>query len=184
MNLVQLFKRSSVALLLAGSLASAQDISYDFAELRYLDSEIGNQDGDGIEVAGSYQFDPEWLVTGSYSAQDFGSSFDVDILEIGVGYILPQTNGFDLVGAASIVNADYGDDDDNGFRLALQARSNFTEQLEGRASLNYLDVNDSDLFIELGADYFFSPQLSAGAEIQLGSDTDTISIGARWYYNR
>lgn len=182
MKTVKRFFYSSVLLVLAG-FAHSQGVSYNYGEVRYLDSEIGNLDGDGIEIAGSYQIDPEWVVLGSYSNQDFGGA-DWDVLELGAGYILPQANGFDLLVSASFVSSDFGDNDDNGIRLTAGARNELTEELEGRISLNYLNIDDSDLFLELGADYFFSPQLSAGAEVQLGSDTDTFSIGARWYYDR
>ena len=171
------------ALFVAANLAQAQEINYNYAELRYLDSEIGNADGDGIEIAGSYQIDPEWLVIGSYSSQDFGFA-DWDVLEAGIGYILPDVNGFNLMSSISIIDSEFGNDDDNGVRLSTGVRTELTNQLEGRAFINYLNIDGSDLFVELGADYFFSPQIAAGAEVQLGSDTDTFSIGVRWFYDR
>lgn len=175
---------SSILLLTIAGLTQAQGISYNYGEVRYLDSEVGARDGDGIEIAGSYQIDPEWLVLGSYSSQDYGDNLNGDVIELGVGHILPAVNGVELVGTASVVSSEFGDDDENGIKLTALARTEFTAELEGRASVNYLKVDDGDLFVELGADYFFSPQISAGAEVQLGSNTDTISIGVRWYYDR
>lgn len=165
------------------NLALAQGVTNNYAEARFLDSEIGNLDGDGIEIAGSYQIDPEWTVFGSYSTQNFGSSVDLDILELGVGYLLPPVSGLDLLVAGSILSSEFGNDDDNGFKLTGLTRTMLADNLEGRASLNYVNIDDSDIYLELGADYFFNAEFSAGAEIQLGSDTDTISIGARWYYD-
>lgn len=173
-----------IATLLLANVAHAQGISYNYLEARYLDSEVGFVDGDGIEVGGSYQVDAEWLVAGSYSNQDFDFVGDLDTFEVGIGYILPNVNGFAVTAEAAIVRREFGNDDDNGIKLSSTARIFLAENLEGRGSLNYLNVDDSDLYIELGADYFFMPQLAAGAEVQLGSDTDTISIGVRWFYDQ
>ena len=163
---------------------STPPIDYDYAEVRYLNSDIDGLDGDGVEIAGSYQFDAEWLVRGSYSSQDFDFGAELDLLELGIGYKLPQLNAFDIVGYVSLIDASFARGGDTGFRFGAEGRTMLTSELEGRASINYIDIDDSDVFIELGVDYFFAPNISAGGEIQLGSDTDTISVGARWYYGR
>lgn len=165
---------------LAVNTANAQ-ISYDYAELRYLSSDRGAADTDGIEIAGSYQFDEDWLVLGSYASE--GGDTDVDVFEVGVGYLLPDVEGINLMTSISILDIDVGNASENGFRLALLGRKMLTEELEGRASINYVDSFDTDLFFELGVDYFITPRFAAGAELQIGSDTDTISIGGRWYFN-
>lgn len=157
----------------------AQSVSYNFAEARYLNSDFG---GDGVEIGGSYLFDPEWVVMGNYSTQEFDGGVELDIFEIGVGYLLPEISGYSLLASASFVSADADVDNDNGVRLAFGARNLFTEKIEGRASINFITAGDSDLFFEVGADYFVTPKLAAGAEIQLGSDLETFSIGVRWHY--
>lgn len=170
---------------LIAALTHAQTVSYNFAEARYLNSDNG---GDGVEIGGSFQFDAEWVVMGHYSTQSFDGDVDLDVFEIGVGYVLPEINGYSLLASASFVNAEVSagpfDDDDNGVRLAFGARNLFTERVEGRASINFNSAIDNDLFFEVGGDYFVTPRLAAGAEVQLGSETDTVSIGVRWHYGR
>ncbi len=170
----------SCFLVLLASITHAQSVSYNFAEARYLNSDGG---GDGIEIAGSYLVDPEWVVMGQFSTQEFDNDFDLDIYEIGVGYLLPEINGYSLLASASFTHFNTDFDDDNGVRLAFGARNMFTDRIEGRASINYVTAGgDNDLFFEVGGDYFFNPRLAAGAEIQLGSELDTVSIGVRWHY--
>jgi len=169
-----------VAVALTANISNAQ-ISYDFGEIRYLSSDRDNGDSDGIEVAGSYQFDEDWLVLGSYASEN--GDIDADVFEFGVGYLLPDFEGVNMMVSLSVLDSELSDQgDDNGFRLALQGRKMLTDELEGRATLNFVDTFDRDLFFEIGADYFFNPRFSAGAELQLGSDTDQFSIGARWYF--
>lgn len=167
-------------------LALASDLSYDFLELRFVDAEFGNVDGDGLQIAGSYNINENWLLIGGFSSLDLDFGLDLTMLEAGGGYVWPQNDQFDLFATGSIVRVDVdaggGSADETGFRLVGGMRNWFTPQLEGRAELNYLDVDDSDTYIELGGDYHFSPNFAAGVTIDLGGDADAVTIGARWFF--
>ena len=185
------------SLALAASLAitpaaQATDVSYDFLELRFVETEIdtngGDLDGDGFLIGGSYNFNENWYVIGSFSQQDFDRDVDLDALELGAGYVFPIDPNFDLFASLSYLDYSvdlppgFADADEDGFRIQGGIRSRFNEQFEGRAILNYADLDDSDTFIQLGGDFYFTDEFAAGITIDLGGDVDTITFGGRWFF--
>ena len=169
--------------------AQAADVKYDYAELRFVDTEIGSVDGDGFKIGGSFRLTEEWFLLGSYSNLDFDFGIDGSLLEFGGGYIYPNSDNVDLVAIAKIIRADIDagsgvDADETGFGLAGGIRTMFTPQIEGRAFANYVDVDDSDTFLELAGDYHFNEQLSAGISLEVLGDADTLTFGVRWYFDR
>ena len=175
-----------VAALGAVSAAHATDLSYDYAELRWVDTEIESVDGDGFQLGGSYEVSDQWLIVGEVSAVDFDFNVDITTFSVGAGYVVRYDEKFDLVGYARLIraNADFtgGDEDENGYSIAVGTRANPVENLELRGFLNHVDVFDRDTFIELGADYFFDPRFSAGATLQFAGDADTLTLGVRWFF--
>lgn len=177
-----------VCLLGLSTAAAATDVSYDFLELRYIDTEIddANLDGDGIAFAGSYNVQGNWLIVGSFTVLDYDQNVDGSSLSIGGGYVWPVDPRFDLFATASVVRAEVEagnfDDSETGFALLGGIRSKFNEQIEGRAELSYVDIDDSDVSILLGGDYYFNSQLAAGITLNLSGDNDVLTIGGRWFF--
>ncbi|MEL7312669.1 MAG: outer membrane beta-barrel protein [Pseudomonadota bacterium] len=171
-----------------GTVAHATDVSYDFLEVRFLDTEIdgSNADGDGFLLGGSYNFHENWLVIGSYTSQDFDGDVDLTGFEVGVGYVWPVDPQFDLFATGSFVDyeVEFGsfDASEDGLRLTGGIRSRFNEKFEGRAVLNYLDLDDSDTFIQLAGDYYFTDEFAFGITLDVGGDVDTITFGGRWFF--
>ncbi|MDJ0917363.1 MAG: outer membrane beta-barrel protein [Woeseiaceae bacterium] len=163
----------------------ASDLSYNFAEIRFVD--VDESDGDGIRFAGSYRIADEWILVGGLTTLDFDFDVDSTVLEIGGGYVWNYSESFDLVSTLRYVRVDFdtpvGDFDDSGFALSSGIRGFIAPQFEIRGSANYIDVDDSDTFIELAGDYYFTDQVSAGITLELAGDADVFSIGARWYFN-
>ena len=164
----------------------ATELSYDYVELRFVDTEIGNLDGDGLRLAGSYQISGNWLLVGGFSSLDFDNDVDTTTFDIGAGYVYRYRPEFDLVGYARFVHTEVDagpfEEDDTGIALAGGVRGLFTPAFEGRATVNYINVDDSDTFFEFGADYHFNPQFSAGATLDVGGDADSLTIGVRWFF--
>lgn len=169
-----------------GVPAIASDLSYTYAELRFVDTEIGNQDGDGLRVAGSFELTGNWLLVAGFTTLDFDGNVDTSALEVGAGYVYRYHPKFDIVGYGKIVRTEVdftgGDDDDTGISLAGGIRGRFTPELEGRATVNYINVENTDTFFELGADYYFNRQFSAGATLEFGGDADALTLGVRWFF--
>ena len=179
---------TTLAVVMAGAFAPAQatELSYDYAELRFVDTEVGNLDGDGLRLAGSYQISGNWLLVGGFSSLDFDNNVDTTTFDIGAGYVYRYRPEFDLVGYARVVHTEVDagpfEEDDTGIALAGGVRGLFTPEFEGRATVNYINVDDSDTFFEFGADYHFTPQFSVGATLDVGGDADTLTIGVRWFF--
>ncbi|MEL7536268.1 MAG: outer membrane beta-barrel protein [Pseudomonadota bacterium] len=177
-----------LAVLGATSHAMATDVSYDFFELRFVDAELddSNADGDGFLIGGSYNVSGNWLIIGSYQTLEFDGDVDLNTLEFGGGYVWPIDPQYDLFATGSIVRAEVDagtfDDDETGFRIVGGARAKFTSQFEGRAELNYIDVDDSDTFIRLGGDFYFTPEFAGGVTLDVGGDVDAITFGIRYFF--
>ena len=166
--------------------AQATELSYNYAELRFVDTEIGSADGDGLRLNGSFEMTEEWLLVGGYTTLDFDGNVDTSALEIGAGYVHRYSPRLDIVGYGKLVRTtvDFtgGDDDDTGISLAGGVRGTFTPDFEGRATINYFNVDETDTFFEVGADYYITPQFSAGGTLEFGGDADTLTLGVRWFF--
>lgn len=161
-----------------------RDLSYSFAELRFVD--VDSNGGDGFLLAGSYELDGEWILVGAMTALDFNGNVDSTLLEIGGGYVWKYSDDFDLVSTLRLVRAEVdtpgGDFDDSGFAFSAGARGLLAPQFEIRGSVNHLNLDNSDTYLQLAGDYYFTEQISAGVSLDFAGDTDSISIGARWYF--
>lgn len=175
-----------VAALGVASAAFATDLSYDYAELRWVDTEVENVDGDGFQLSGSYEVADQWLIVADLNAIDFDFNVDITTFAVGAGYVVRYDEKFDLVGYAKLIraNADFtgGDDDENGYSISVGTRAQPIENVELRAFLNHVDVFDRDTFIEIGGDYYFDPRFSVGATLQFAGDADTLTLGVRWFF--
>lgn len=177
--------------LLAQGVALAQsnlqqrtDLSYNYAELRFVD--VDTNGGDGFALNGSYDLQNNWLIVGGITAIDFNNNVDVTWLEVGAGYVWPLSEDFDLVSTLRFVNGDLdapgGGRDDNGFALSSGARGLLTPQFEVRGSVNHINLDNSDTYLEVAGDYYITPQISAGLSLEFAGDSDAITIGARWFF--
>jgi hypothetical protein len=166
----------------AGS--SKLPLRYTYAELRFVD--YNDNGGDGLRLNGSWDLGNNWLIVGGVTDIGFNDNVDVTSWEIGGGYVWRYAPDWDIVGTARFVRADIdtpgGSSDDNGLALSGGTRGMLSEKFEVRGSLNYINVDDRDTYLELAGDYYFTPQISAGISLEFAGDNDLISFGARWFF--
>lgn len=177
--------------LVAGS-ASAAELDYTYGELRYIDTELDagqfDVDGDGFRIGGSLELAQSVHIFGNFETLDFGSGIDVSAFQIGGGYAMPLDNGADLVARLSYIDGEIdtpgGDADDSGFGFSAGMRNMFTPQIEGRAFINYVDLDESgdETSFEVAGDYFLNDEIALGASLELGEDVTTWTLGARWFF--
>lgn len=182
----------ATTLLAAAGSAAAAELDYNYAELRYVDTELDagpfDVDGDGFLVGGSLELAQSVHLFGNFRTLDFGAGIDVSAFEVGGGYAMPLNNGADLVGRLSYIDGEIdgpgGDADDSGFGFSGGFRRMFTPQIEGRAFINYTDLDESgsETALELAGDYFLNDEIALGASLELGDDVTTWTLGARWYF--
>jgi len=173
--------------LLMQSLAmaqSAQNLDYNYAELRFVDVDAAG--GNGFRLNGSYRLDNNWLIVGGITGLDFNNNVDSSTLEIGGGYAWNYSRNFDVVSSLRFVRIDvdtpFGGGDDNGFVISAGPRGWVAPKFEVRGSINHINLDNSDTYLELAGDYHFSPELAAGASLEFAGDADVFTIGVRWFF--
>lgn len=181
---------TAAAVLLAGGV-SAAELSYDYLELRFVDSEIdagvNDIDGDGIKIGGSYQIADNVHTFGSYQTLDF-NGIDLNAFEIGAGYMTSIAPSTDFVARIAYINGEVetgiGNVDDSGFSLAAGFRRMLRPDVEARAFINHVDLDESggETSLELAGDYFFNDQFAAGLSLEFGDDATSWTIGGRYFF--
>ena len=169
----------------AQSTGAAQgDLSYTYAELRFVD--FDSNGGNGLRINGSFDLNNNWIIVGGLTSVDYNNSVDGNIFEIGGGYVWGYTPDWDLVGTLKYVNADYdtpgGSSSDSGIALSGGTRGFIAPKFELRGTVNYINLDNSDTYLELAGDYYFSPHFSAGLSLEFAGDSDLFSIGAGWFF--
>jgi len=173
------------SLMMVGTQAATADngIQYNFVELRYVDLELdgSSADGDGFSIGGSYRLNGPYYIRGDYQDAEI-ENINIDILELGVGYIFPQDNRIDLIAEINYTDADSDVFDDDGFLFTGGLRTYINPRLEGRASINHVTFDDDDTYIQLGANYSLTDLLSVDGSFRLGGDVDELTIGLRYIF--
>ena len=75
-----------------------------------------------------------------------------------------------------------GSSDDSGFAFSGGARGLLTPQFEVRGSVNYINLDNSDTYLEIAVDYYFTEQFAAGVSLEFPGDADVFTIGGRWFF--
>ena len=164
--------------------AQQVDLGYSYAELRFVD--VDNRGGDGIRLGVSFDLENNWIIVGGLTALDFNNNVDSTALELGGGYIWHYSKDFDLLTTLRFLRVEIdtpgGSADDNGFAFSAGIRGLLAPQFEVRGSINHINLNNNDTYLELAGDYHFNEQFSAGVSLEFAGDTDTITLGARWFF--
>ncbi len=180
-----------LAALLSSGTAAAQysgqpkpDLSYDYLELRFVD--VDTNGGDGFRFNGSYDLGNNWLIVGGMTSLDFNNNIDATLFEIGAGYVWHYSEDFDLVSTLRYANADFdssfGSADDDGLAFSAGVRGMLTPEFEIRGNVHHVTIGDSDSYLELAGDYYFSRQFAAGVSLEFAGDTDVVTVGGRWFF--
>lgn len=175
--------------LVSYSLLSHGDngIHYNYGELRFVaDSELDqfDVDGDGLALGGSLRLDEVFYVTLDYETIDYDNNIDTTTFQAALGLIYPIQK-FDGIAELAIVNSDIdapNGDSNTGFRITAGARTYVIPKLEVRGTVNYVDVDETDSYMTVAADYFVTPLFSVNASKDIAADVDRFSIGVRYYF--
>ncbi|MEX0706318.1 MAG: outer membrane beta-barrel protein [Woeseia sp.] len=191
--------RSAIIVLLFAfsTTINAQDLSYNYVDAAYSQTELDDfdVDGDSIGISGAFEINENFFLFAGYGTGDlddgFGTSVDIDQLSAGVGYHIPLSGQVDLVTGLSYEYVDlsvpgFGSVDDNGFGLSLGLRFAATEQVELNVGIKYIDLSDSgdDTGFGIGGLYNFTENVSVGLSGNWTDDTSTYGIGGRFYFGQ
>ena len=161
-----------------------RSLNYTYAELRFVD--VDSNSGDGLSFKGSYQLPNNWLIVGGVTSLDFNNNVDGTFVELGAGYVWDYKADFDLFATLQYVDASIdnpgGGADESGLAFSAGTRGMLTPEFEIRGSVNHVNLDNSDTYLELAGDYYFTHRFAAGLSVEFAGDTDVITFGARWYF--
>lgn len=182
------------------ALCAAQDeprpaqpeFSYSYAEISYDETEfdigggVGEIDGDGFTLSGSYELTDEWHMYAAYGTSNLDFNIDLDTYVVGAGYVFPLKDDIDLYGRVLYidqeVDTNFGSADDDGLGLQFRMRARISEEFEFEGGIQYVDVADSDTSLLVSGRYHFTDAFSAGIGLTFGGDVDGIGVNARFTF--
>lgn len=185
-----------VGALLAPFIASAEGISYNFAELNYVTSDTNVDKADGFNLNGSFGINEMFYATGSYSSLSYDkANADSSPLSLGFGAHTNQwTGSFDLLGVLSYEDADtaVGTKKAEGFGLLVGARGEVSPGFEINGGLKYKDLDVLDgLDYGIGGVYAFNPSWAVTANYtkqdlegknNIKAESDDLRAGVRYIF--
>lgn len=173
--------------------AQAQDLSYTYAELAYVQTDLDGigKDLEGFALRGSYEVVDNVFLYARYvdqSVSTAGRDFDVKQYGLGAGLAWSFAQNMDIYGRVGYVEAEFdgpgfGGDDD-GYELGVGIRARPIELLELEGAVNYVDLSDSgdDTSFGLAGRWFITDALALGVEAEFADDADTYGVGFRWQF--
>jgi hypothetical protein len=179
---------AALTLAMAAALpVSAAELGYTYAEARYLDVDLASgAQADGFTAIGWYRVTDDLFAIGQVTALDVETGAEVTAYTAGGGYIMPLNDEWDAVvtATAKLTQTDLRDrsTEDDGYGAQFGFRGMPIPKFEARAFVNYVKFDDDTTSLLVSGDYFFSPVFCAGVAFEVGEDTDTISVGARYAF--
>lgn len=174
----------------AATRPASPQFNYSYVELGYAEAEFqvgnGDIDGDGLTLSGSFEINDDWHAYASYGNADLDFGIDIDTWALGAGYAFPLRENVDLYGRVLYLSLDVDPGalaaDDDGLGLQFRIRALVTDELELEGGIQYVEIEDSDTSLQVGARYYFTETFSAGIGLTVAGDADGIGINARYSF--
>ena len=170
----------------AGATASAaEDLSYNYVQGGYAQTNTDGADADGFAGEASFALHPNFHVFGGYSNQEIDDvSVDLENWRAGVGYNHPVSNRTDLLTRVAYENyqADEVGLDTDGWSAEVGVRSALTANLEGYALAGYEDGDDfdGDMYGRLGGQFKFAPNWGVTGDVKIADGDTQWFVGPRF----
>ncbi len=201
-------KLATAGLLLATApfLAHADDMSYRYFQLGYMETDLDgtgvDDDLDGFATRGSIGFAENFFVFTEYQNQSVEGTVDgtdVDValkqLVIGLGGHYGLSENLDLVGRAGYVDVTLDIDglgvespDESGYMLGGGLRGRIGEHVEIEAQAVYYDLGEGSAYDDVGGEllarYHINKQWALAFEYQNLGDVSTIMGGVRFSFGK
>jgi hypothetical protein len=161
--------------------AMADDMSYSYVDLAYVETDIDNAPtADGFGLRGSVGFAENWLAFAEYSDQSV-QGIDITQYAVGLGGHYGVADNLDLVGRLGYfkVELDAGgglNADDDGYLIDFGLRGRVGDAVELEGGARYTDLTDGgdDTSLFVGGRFHFNQTWALGAEYQSGDDVSAI----------
>ena len=185
----------SIAVLLSVSPAFAGGLSYNFAEISYMNAEFDEDfggssvDGDGFGISGSFEVGESWFIAASYGTLDFDFGVDLDQLSIGGGFYMDLSDRADFFAQVSYIQAEisasgFGSADEDGYGVAVGMRGMVSDKVELNGSISYTDLGDGadGTAFGVGGLYSFTDNFALGLGIETDDDITMYGVSGRFYF--
>lgn len=181
------------ALVVLASGTATAEVSYNYFELGYLETEIdvdtgfGNLevDGDGFVGGVSFSLVENFFFLGELSDTDLDGA-DLSWIKAGFGWHSDLSQSAQAVVQATWqrleLDTGFGDTSENGYGLSAGGRGEFGDNVEWDLFFDYVDFDDAEAGFSGELRYKFTPQLAIGANFQSIDDIDQYGIHFRWLY--
>lgn len=177
-------------------LAHADDMSYRYIQLNYIetDCDCSVPDAEGFATRGSIGFAKNYFVFTELARQTItvsGPNVDIDQYAVGLGGHYGLSDKLDLVGRAGWTRVKVSGDDeigsdtlnfeDDGYLVAIGLRGQVGEhvQLEGSVIHQDFGGGNDDTGVEVLARYHFNKHFALAAEYQISDDVSSFLAGVR-----
>jgi hypothetical protein len=161
---------------------SAADFDYTFVDAGLVNTELDagpfDVDGDGLGVSGSIGISDSMHIVAGYSDVGYDFSVDSTSWNVGLGFHTDINDDLDFVADVSYIDVQvdtpFGSADDDGLGVGAGIRFHAGEKVELDASLQYVDLEESDTVLNVGGRFYFNDSFALNAGI---SDADA---GMSW----
>lgn len=163
---------------------AAESVSYNYVDAGYVNFEPDNaaDDFSGLGLRGSYLLNQNIFLTGEFNSTSMQSIDRADIA-FGAGYRSPINEKSDFFGQLEYVTVDVDPNfDEDGFRLTGGVRVMMSDRFELRGALQYVDIENSDTVLNIGAEYNFASNVAGFFELREGDEYGGYFIGARYEF--
>ncbi|MEL7298695.1 MAG: hypothetical protein AAGJ86_13620 [Pseudomonadota bacterium] len=177
---------------LTGAAWADNDLSYDYLEARYAESETdlnpGSIDGDGLQFNGLFEISNSIHLLAGYERLEFDDGFDIRTTMLGGGFAFAVSPTTDIILRAGFVDGSSDDGfveiNDDGFMTSAGVRSLITPEIELYGtfrSIEFDNIGEEDS-MTVGAEFYLNDDFSIGPNVTWIEDTTTWSLGARFYF--
>ena len=176
--------------------AMAEQPSYNYLQAGYQKVEIdlggilGDVDGDGYQLSGSFEIGDSAYFFAGYSSASFDFDIDADQIEAGIGYHHGMSSNTDFYANVAYVKAEVdvggvGSADEDGYGVAIGIRSNVSDAVELEVSVSYVDLGDDNDSTAFDGGFWFNVTDTFALGLGFGGDDDVTTYGAgmRWYFD-
>lgn len=184
-------------LLCASQSVLANELSYSFFEIDYIDGDFLDQSADGFGISGSVGLGEMFFLGGSYQDEQvdnfrfegFNSDLDAELLRLGVGLHGALSDNVDWVVSLDYAKVELSalgnSDDDSGYIVDIGLRGLIGDAAEYSFAVIQSDVGGSETGFRVGGRYHFGDSnVSAGLDyVQYESDWDQLAFGVRYQFD-
>jgi len=180
----------ATALLIPG-ISHASNLSYDFVELNYSNTDLDNFSDDltGLDLYLNKSISNNVYLLIDYGSFSVGTPLgDIDIsgISLGAGYHYPINDKTDLYAELAFQESDTEragvSIDENGYGFGVGVRNKLTDKIEGLVFISHTDIEDetdTSVDVQLAFEFAQNMQITGGIDFE---DERTSRIGLRFNF--